>query len=108
MPMTDLDAVFSALGDETRRAILRRLKEGEQPLSHLAAPFAMSQTGVTRHVRVLEEAGLVRVEKRGRVRHCSMNAQPFREAVSWLESYRPFWEERFENLARFIAEENKT
>ncbi|MEM7044607.1 MAG: metalloregulator ArsR/SmtB family transcription factor [Pseudomonadota bacterium] len=103
--MSDLNTLFSALGDETRRAILQRLREGEQPLSQLAAPFAMSQTGVTRHVRVLEDAGLVTVEKRGRVRHCALNAGPFRDAVSWLESYRPFWEQRFENLARFIAED---
>lgn len=105
--MTDLNAIFAALGDETRRAILQRLTEGEQPLSHLAAPFKMSQTGVTRHVRVLEDAGLVRVEKRGRVRHCSLNAEPFQDAVSWLESYRPFWEQRFEKLAHFIVEDKK-
>ena len=68
--MSDLSTLFSALGDETRRAILARLREGEQPLSSLAEPFAMSQTAVTRHVRVLEDAGLVHVEKRGRTRHC--------------------------------------
>lgn len=105
--MADLNAVFSALGDETRRAILQRLMEGEQPLSHLAEPFDMSQTGVTRHVRVLVDAGLVDIEKRGRVRHCSLKAGPFREAVSWLESYRPFWQDRLENLARFVAKGNK-
>lgn len=105
--MTDLNAIFSALGDETRRAILQRLMAGEQPLSRLAEPFDMSQTGVTRHVRVLADAGLVNVEKRGRVRHCALKAGPFREAVSWLESYRPFWEGRLENLARFMAEDDK-
>ncbi|MGI9418896.1 MAG: ArsR/SmtB family transcription factor [Geminicoccaceae bacterium] len=104
--MADLNAIFSALGDETRRAILERLMKGEQPLSQLAEPFDMSQTGVTRHVRVLADAGLVRVEKRGRVRHCSLKAGPFREAVSWLEAYRPFWEERFESLARFVAKDS--
>ena len=106
--MADLNAVFSALGDDTRRAILQRLMEGEQPLSRLAEPFAMSQTGVTRHVRVLADAGLVTVEKRGRVRHCSLKAGPFREAVSWLEAYRPFWEARLANLARFVAEDGKS
>ena len=106
--MSDLNAIFSALGDETRRAILRRLMEGERPLSHLAEPFDMSQTGVTRHVRVLADAGLVHIEKRGRVRHCSLNAGPFREAVSWLEAYRPFWEERLDKLARFLAEDKET
>ncbi len=105
--MADLNAVFSALGDETRRSILQRLMGGEQPLSHLAEPLDMSQTGVTRHVRVLADAGLVNIEKRGRVRHCSLKAEPFREAVSWLETYRSFWDERFDNLARFVAKDEK-
>ncbi len=103
--MSDLNAVFSALGDDTRRAILLGLMEGEQPLSQVAHPFEMSQTAVTRHVRVLEDAGLVRVEKRGRVRHCSLVAAPMSDAVSWLEAYRPFWQGRFEALARMIADE---
>ena len=103
--MTDLNAVFFALGDDTRRAILLQLMKGEQPLSHVAAPFDMSQTAVTRHVRVLEQARLVTVEKRGRVRHCALAAGPLGDAVSWLEAYRPFWEQRFEGLARMIAEE---
>ncbi|MBW4707354.1 metalloregulator ArsR/SmtB family transcription factor [Roseobacter sp. YSTF-M11] len=103
--MTDLNAVFSALGDETRRAILMRLAEGELPLSRIAAPFDMSQTAVTRHVHVLEDAGLVTVEKRGRVRHCALTAAPMSDAVSWLESYRPFWVERLDTLALMIARE---
>ena len=103
--MSDLNSIFSALGDDTRRAILARLMEGEAPLSRLAEPFSMSQTAVTRHVRVLEEAGLVRVEKRGRVRHCSLTPVPFADAASWLESYRPFWEAQMENLARYLKTE---
>lgn len=102
--MTDLDAVFSALGDETRRAILASLRDGERALSDIAQPFDMSQTAVSRHVRVLEDAGLVTVEKRGRTRHCRLTAAPVRDAVSWLEAYRPFWEDRLESLARHIAE----
>ena len=105
--MTDLNTLFSALGDDTRRAILAELKKGERPLSRLAEPFAMSQTAVTRHVRVLQDAGLVRIEKRGRVRHCSLTPKPFRDASSWIESYRPFWEERLESLALFLAEEEE-
>ena len=101
--MTDLNAVFFALGDDTRRAILAELQSGERPLSHLAEPFDMSQTAVSRHVRVLEDAGLVRVEKRGRVRHCALTASPFKDASSWLEAYRPFWENKLEDLAHFIA-----
>ena len=69
-----LDATFSALGDATRRAIINRLLDGEVPLAKLAEPFSMSQTAVSRHVRVLSEAGLVRVEKRGRIRHCRLQA----------------------------------
>lgn len=103
--MTDLNAVFFALGDDTRRGILLQLMQGERPLSHLASPFDMSQTAVTRHVHVLQDAGLVTVEKRGRVRHCALAAAPLGDAVSWLEAYRPFWEQRFEGLARMIAEE---
>ena len=105
--MTNLTTVFSALGDDTRRAILAELRQGERPLSHLAEPFAMSQTAVTRHVRVLEDAGLVRVERRGRTRHCALTPGPFQDASSWIEAYRPFWEDRLENLARFLAEEEE-
>lgn len=106
--MTDLNVVFSALGDETRRSILLRLMDGEQPLSQLAAPFDMSQTAVTRHVRVLQDAGLITVQKRGRVRHCSLIATPMSDASSWLEAYRPFWQARFDALARMLAQENRT
>lgn len=106
--MSDLDAVFSALGDSTRRAILARLIEGECPLSHLAQPFDMSQTAVSRHVRVLEQAGLVSVEKRGRVRHCVLQPGALEMATSWLETYRTFWESRFDALARYVAEGDET
>ena len=105
--MTDLNTVFSALGDDTRRAILAELRKGERPLSHLAEPFSMGGAAVTRHVRVLEVAGLVRIEKRGRVRHCALTPKPFQEASSWIETYRPFWEERLENLARSLAAEEE-
>lgn len=104
--MPDLNAVFSALGDETRRAILLNLMEGEQALSTLAEPFDMSQTAVTRHVHVLKDAGLLTVEKRGRVRHCQLVAKPMLDAVSWLEAYRPFWEDRLHRLGQMLAEEN--
>ncbi len=103
--MNTLDATFSALGDSTRRAILAQLTDGEMALSQLAEPFDMSQTAVSRHVRVLVDAGLVVMEKRGRVRHCRLDARPFREATSWLEAYRPFWEDNLSALARYIEEE---
>ena len=102
--MTDLNSVFFALGDETRRAILGELKDGEKPLSVLAQPFDMSQTAVTRHVRVLEDAGLVTIEKRGRVRHCALTAGPMGDVTSWLEDYRPFWADRLDALEKAVRE----
>ena len=105
--MTDLDRTFSALADATRRAIVARLAQGETALSELAAPFQMSQTAVTKHVRALEDAGLVTVAKRGRTRYCRLEAEPMREAVAWLEDYRRFWEDQFDALARFLNEEDK-
>lgn len=102
--MTCLDSTFTALSDPTRRAIVARLAESEAALSDLAAPFDMSLTAVSKHVRVLADAGLVRVEKRGRTRHCRLEAAPMAEAVDWLNGYRQFWEDRFEALARHLAQ----
>lgn len=102
--MQQLDAIFSALGDPTRRAILARLSDGETTLSDLADPFDISLTGVSKHVRILNEAGLVVVEKRGRTRHCRLQAQPMKEAADWLSDYREFWEHQFDALARHLAE----
>lgn len=103
--MTDLDITFTALADPTRRAIVARLADGEAALSDLAAPFDMSLTAVSKHVRVLSDAGLVSVEKRGRTRHCRLEAAPMRDAVDWLNGYRRFWENQFEALARHLAED---
>ena len=100
--MESLDTTFAALGDETRRAILARLTQGETRLSDLAEPFEMSQTAVSKHVRVLSNAGLVQVEKRGRTRHCRLNAGAMREASAWLDHYRSFWTQQFGNLARHL------
>ena len=97
-----LDMTFAALADPTRRAIVAQLATGELALGKLAEPFPMSQTAVTKHVRVLADAGLVVVEKRGRTRHCRLEPEPMREALGWLESYRRFWESNFESLANHI------
>jgi len=105
--MPALDATFTALGDETRRAIVARLAQGEAPISRLAEPFDMSLTAVSKHVRILSEAGLVRIEKRGRTRHCRLEAEPMKEAVDWLNSYRQFWEDRFASLAQHLATEQR-
>jgi DNA-binding transcriptional ArsR family regulator len=100
-----LDATFSALADPTRRAIVARLADGEAVLSELAEPFDMSLTAVSKHVRVLSDAGLVTVEKRGRTRHCRLDAGPMKEAAGWLKDYEEFWTKQLDALARYLAEE---
>ena len=102
--MTQLDQTFAALGDGTRRAILARLAQGEAALSEIAEPFDMSQTAVSKHVRVLSDAGLVSVSKRGRTRYCRLEAAPMKQAADWLETYQKFWEGQFDALARYLEE----
>jgi DNA-binding transcriptional ArsR family regulator len=93
-----LDAVFSALADPTRRAIVVRLAEGEASVSELAQPFEVSLPAVTKHLAVLERAGLLEHHKRGRVRRCRLVAAPMRLADEWLSSYRVFWDRRLDSL----------
>ena len=102
--MTDLNRTFTALADGTRRAIVARLARGETPLSDLAAPFDMSLTAVSKHVRMLSDAGLITVEKRGRTRYCRLEATPMKDVADWLEDYRVFWEGQFDALARHLKE----
>ncbi len=105
--MQNLDQTFAALSDETRRAILARLMQGEARLSDLAAPFDMTQTAVTKHVHVLKDAGLLTLEKRGRTRHCRLNAEPMKQATEWLKDYQAFWSYQFNNLAMMLAEDRE-
>jgi DNA-binding transcriptional ArsR family regulator len=105
--VNQLDQTFAALSDATRRAIVARLAEGEAPLSALADPFDMSLTAVSKHVRVLSDAGLVAIEKRGRTRHCRLQAAPMKDAAEWLAFYRRFWEDQFDALARHLATKEK-
>ncbi len=98
----NLDQTFSALGDATRRAIISRLASGETKLSDIADPFDMSLTAVSKHVRILSDAGLVRVNKRGRTRYCQLEATPMKEVVDWLNIYQTFWQDRFAALARHL------
>ncbi|GAB2183649.1 metalloregulator ArsR/SmtB family transcription factor [Roseibium sp. LAB1] len=105
--MPQLDATFAALSDGTRRAIVARLAEGETSLSDLAEPFDMSLTAVSKHLRVLSDAGLVDIEKRGRTRHCRLRGAPIKEAVDWLSKYEAFWIDRFDALARHLAKESE-
>jgi DNA-binding transcriptional ArsR family regulator len=103
-----LDSTFGALADPTRRAILAALVLGQASITELAKPHRMSLPAVMKHVRVLEEAGLVSQKKIGRTRRCQLAAQPLKEAEQWLSQYRAFWEGTFDSLARYLSqEENK-
>ncbi len=97
-----LDAVFSALGDPTRRAILAQLADGGASVSALAAPHEMSLPAVSKHLGVLEKAGLVRREKTGRVVRCRLEADPLKGAADWISEYRRFWEEQLDALAGYL------
>jgi DNA-binding transcriptional ArsR family regulator len=94
----ELDRVFAALADPTRRAILGRLRSGDASVGEIAAPFSISLAAVSKHLDVLERAGLVRREARGRERRCHLEAAPLREAVDWADAYREFWGERLDAL----------
>jgi len=99
----DLDAVFSALSDPTRRAIVQRLAGGEASISELAAPFDVSLPAVTKHLAVLERAGLLTHRKVGRVRRCKLVSAPLRVADDWLAFYRTFWDARLDAFAQHLA-----
>jgi DNA-binding transcriptional ArsR family regulator len=99
-----LDATFAALADPTRRAILARLAAGEASVGELAAPFAMSQPAISKHLRVLERAGLVSRGRDAQRRPSRLEAQPLAAANEWLEAYRRFWEESYERLDTLLDE----
>lgn len=107
--MTDaqLDAVFSALADGTRRAILARLAAGEASVGELAQPFAMSQPAISKHLKVLERAGLVSVAVHAQRRPRRLEAQPLAGAVDWLERYRQLWEQNFQRLDALLEDLQK-
>jgi len=104
---TALDSTFAALSDATRRGILARLASGEASVSELAAPYEMSLPAVSKHLRVLESAGLVARRKDGRVQRCQLTATPMKNAADWIEHYRRFWEAQFDSLARFLEDSSK-
>lgn len=99
-----LDATFTALSDPTRRAILARLAEGEASVTELGRPFALSQPAISRHLRVLERAGLITRGKRAQLRPRRLQVAPMKDAVDWLERYRRFWEESFDRLDGLLEE----
>lgn len=100
-----LARTFAALADPTRRAIVARLAQGEAAINELAAPFALSLPAVTKHLAVLERAGLLTRQKRGRVTWCRLNPTPMRDAAGWLAHYQHFWEGEFAALAAYLEEE---
>jgi DNA-binding transcriptional ArsR family regulator len=100
-----LDSTFAALSDPTRRGILARLaRQGETSVSDLAAPYKMSLPAVSKHLRVLEHAGLVSRQKDGRVHRCSLRAEPMKDIAAWIEHYRQFWEAQLDSLARYLED----
>ena len=104
MPVDQLSTVFGALADPTRRAILARLADGDLAVRDLAAPFPMSQPAISRHLKVLEGAGLISRSRRATARLSHLEAQPLREATAWLARYEAYWDERFEQLDELLAQ----
>ncbi len=97
-----LDRTFAALADPTRRRILQHLAAGEQCVTHLAAPHAMSLPAISKHLRVLERAGLVSRQRDGRIHHLTLEAKPMKQADAWIEKYRRFWEGSFDRLDDYL------
>ena len=97
-----LSTTFAALADPTRRAILARLAAGETTVGELAEPFAMSLPAVSKHLKVLEHAGLIERSRHGQWRPARLKAEPLQDAAEWIESYRRFWEARFDRLDDYL------
>ncbi len=100
----NLDAVFAALSDPTRRAILSKLAHGEASVNELAAPFEISQPAVSKHLKVLEKAGLIERGMNKQKRPAQLNAKPMKEAVAWLEEFKQFWMGSFDQLDELLEE----
>ncbi len=102
---THLNQIYTAIADPTRRAILARLTQGEARVTELAKPFSISLNAVSKHVRILEQAGLVRRQVRGRDHYLALEAEPLRAASAWIDTYRQFWEERLDALELFLRQQ---
>ncbi|MDB6108504.1 MAG: ArsR family transcriptional regulator [Pedosphaera sp.] len=103
-PPDHLSTTFAALADPTRRAIVASLASGEASVKELAAPFRMSLPGISKHLKVLERAGLIERSRKAQWRPCRLKAKPMKEAVDWLEHYRRFWEESLDRLDDYLRE----
>jgi DNA-binding transcriptional ArsR family regulator len=104
MPPDQLSNTFSALADPTRRAILARLASGEASVTELAEPFDMSMPAISKHLKVLERAGLIARGREAQWRPCRLEAAPLRDVASWLDHYRQFWEESLGRLDQYLRE----
>lgn len=102
-----LDAIFGALADPTRRSMLARLRDGSLTVSELAAPYDVSLNAISKHVKTLEKAGLIRREVRGREHACQLDASNLAQAQDWLGHYAEFWSERLDALDRHLADKRK-
>jgi len=99
-----LSDTFAALANETRRAILARLAEGEANVNELAAPFDMTLPAISKHLKVLEHAGLIIRGQRAQYRPCALDASPLQEVAAWTEQYRPIWESRFDQMGDYLQQ----
>ena len=99
-----LDNTFAALSDPTRRAILARLRQGPATVTELAQPFTISLQAISKHLRVLERAGLLVRKRQGRIHYLRLNPQPLKDATGWLTRYEQFWESQFDALDQFLTE----
>jgi DNA-binding transcriptional ArsR family regulator len=107
-PPASLDTTFAALADPTRRQILESLSRQQMRVTELAEPFSMSLPAVSKHLRVLENAGLLKRRRMGREHHIELEPAPMRAAQRWIEQYRKFWESSLDNLAAYLEESNPT
>jgi DNA-binding transcriptional ArsR family regulator len=103
-----LNVTFAALADPTRRRILEQLSYQQQRVTDLAEPFAMSLPAVSKHLRILEDAGLLTRNRQGREHHLQLESAPMQQAQLWIEQYRKFWEGSLDNLARYLEQTEKT
>ncbi|HXV65135.1 MAG TPA: metalloregulator ArsR/SmtB family transcription factor [Vicinamibacteria bacterium] len=106
-PEADLDRIFGALADPTRRAILARLARGEAMVGELAEPFDISRPAISKHLRVLERARLVRRTPEGRMSRCEIDASRMRGAAEWVERYRGLWEAQLDSLQRYVEKSSR-
>ena len=108
MPVDELSPVFAALADPTRRAILQRLTTGDANVAELAGPFSMSQPAISKHLKVLEAAGLISRRRHATARFSHLEAKPLKEATEYMEKYRRFWNESFDRLDAYVQDLEQT